>query len=1103
MTQTLPPPDLSPAQRRAVEAPGGAFVDAGAGSGKTTVLVERYVRALTERNLLPANVLAVTFTRRAAGEMRQRIRARLRHEGLDRLIPLVEGGWIDTIHATCQKILGEFPDEAGLTRGLRVADQVETALLRETAFDRALAGALEEGGDAAMELLTGYGSSTLRLVVGQLLEGARTRGLAPVAPTGSATRAELAAWAERLRVEALAMSTAGTDSDRAVQRRRAALDLLDLLDREPEPVELVDLSEYARGEREYTSLIADVERVARDVVAGELHAPLQDLLDRYAAAYEAVKDEAGALDYHDLQLRTRRLLEEHPAVRDALRERFREVMVDEFQDTDGLQVAIIDLLRAPETPILCVGDEQQAIYGFRGADVEVFRRMREQAAGDDHPAELVPLHDNRRSVPAILDAVNEVFAGDDRFDHRPLAPVLAEAEPGPVVEVLVGVGDKLDDARAVEAALLAERLRELVDGGVCGYGGIALLFRAGTSAPIFEEALRAADIPTVSSTGRGFLRRQSVRDVIALLRVLWNRDDDHALVTCLASPMAGVSNDGLALMRTAVKWEFSGALDALASVPLADDDMARALALRDALERLRARAGRLGLGDLVAAAIEETRYDLAVLALPDGPERLANLAKLERVARAFEAARGPDLPAFVRAVESGRLDTDISTDGVTASEGDDAVRLLTIHQAKGLEFPVVVLADTGGRPRPEVPEAIVAADGAVAALVPAATGDPRPTRAHEGLLEAIRAGEERESLRTTYVAWTRAERRLIVSGAATAKSGAQSGSTLAWVLGRLDDGGALGEREVESGPARVLVRVSADRPGEAAPERRDDTIELVLDDGTPQLLLDVDASHDAPVPAGAGLAPLAPLPDGGGWAPPGLSYSALDLHARCPYRFQVERMLGVPKEEAGGSAAVGKAVHRAIETGGDAGEILAAAAPEADPADAGTARDALARWTGSPLARRFAELAGVAHEQPFLLALGPATVTGFYDLAAADGDLLVIGDVKVADLKGLTPDERRDQGYAVQEQAYALAALESGYAQVEVCFQWVGDDAAAQAMAARRFTAADRDRLRAELEARVAAALEGPWDPTPSETACAGCPALDMLCAGPALGARG
>ncbi|MFM7692694.1 MAG: PD-(D/E)XK nuclease family protein [Actinomycetota bacterium] len=308
---------------------------------------------------------------------------------------------------------------------------------------------------------------------------------------------------------------------------------------------------------------------------------------------------------------------------------------------------------------------------------------------------------------------------------------------------------------------------------------------------------------------------------------------------------------------------------------------------------------------------------------------------------------------------------------------------------------------------------------------------------------------------------------------------------------------------VESGPARIRVVASAERPTPVEPAVREDTTELVLDDGTPQLLLDVEASHQAPVAAGAALAPLAPLPGGSGWAPPGLSYSGLDLHARCPYRFQVERMLGVPKAEAGGAAAVGKAVHRAIETGGDPGELLAAAAPDADPADPGRARDALVRWQGSPLAQRFAGLDLVAHEQPFLLALGPATVTGYFDLAARDGDLLVIGDVKVADLKGLTPDARRDEGYAVQEQCYALAALESGVDRVEVCFQWVGDDAAAGAMAARTFTAADRDGLRAGLEARVAAALTGPWEPTPSETACAGCPALGMLCAGPALGRRG
>jgi superfamily I DNA/RNA helicase len=144
-------PPLSPPQLAAVEAPSGVFVDAGAGSGKTTVLVERYLRSITERNHLPSQVLAVTFTRRAAGELRERIRARLRGEGRADLIPLVEGGWIGTIHATCQRILVEFADQADVPPGLRVADNVETVLLRESAFDRALAALLHDLGDDRRE----------------------------------------------------------------------------------------------------------------------------------------------------------------------------------------------------------------------------------------------------------------------------------------------------------------------------------------------------------------------------------------------------------------------------------------------------------------------------------------------------------------------------------------------------------------------------------------------------------------------------------------------------------------------------------------------------------------------------------------------------------------------------------------------------------------------------------------------------------------------------------------------------------------------------------------------------------------------------------------
>ncbi len=1096
VSSSAPHPALSPAQSAAVHAPDGVFVDAGAGSGKTTVLVERYIRSVTDRNHLPSQVLAVTFTTRAAGELRERIRARLRGEEREDLIPLVEGGWIGTIHAACRKILAEFPEEAGLTRGLRVADQVETVLLRDDAFEQALTGMLHELGDDGLMLVASYGRDRLRDIALELLTGARVRGLSPLAPTGIATQAELMVAVVELQSAAEVMSTAGTDSDQAVRRRLAALDLLDLLARDPLPLELADLSLYARGDAAYQALIGEVEFAARDVVATTLHVPLQVLLDRFAAAYDTAKQAVGAVDNDDLQLRTRALLEGNQQVREALQERFKEILVDEFQDTDSLQNAIISLLRAPTTPMLVVGDEQQAIYGFRGAEVEVFRAERHRANGDDL-VEVVSLHENYRSIPPVLAAINGIFSREERFAHRPLTASRSHAGTEPVVELLIGAGDSINEARQIEATLVARRLRELVDAGQCRAGEIAVLFRAGTRALIYEQALRAEGLPTVSSTGRGFLQRQPVADVVAMLRVLWNRYDDLALLTCLASPMAGVSNDGLALMRAAVEWEFSDALENLGPVGLKDDDLARAITLRDAIARLRTLAGRIGLGDLVGSIVAETRYDLAILALTDGAERMANLEKLRRVAWAYDQARGPDLAGFVRAIESGRLDRELQTEGVIASEDDDAVRLLTVHQSKGLQFSVVVVADTAARTPAEGRPALVTAEGVSAAIVPATTNARCVTRALESAIAAAREASERESHRVTYVACTRAENRLIIAGARGGK--VESSSTLGWLLGLIDDDGAIGTRVLELDTARIAVEVSDQQVGPLLPPpAREDTVEFVLDDGGPQLALDVEAAGTHNGGTEVELSPLQPLPLADEWLAPVLSYSALDLFERCSYRFHVEYMLGVSSGQAGGAAAVGKAVHAAIELGEDidAGVLLLEEDPEAPVADQQKARDALRRWLASPMQARFAGLADVRHEQAFLLRLGAATVTGRFDLTAVDGDRLVIGDVKVGGLHGKTPDERRNHGYVVQEEVYALAALESGYGSVEVLYQWLGDDEAAGVLAARTYDAHERVALRDRLETRAAAALQGPWHATPSKQSCPDCPALGMLCAG-------
>jgi hypothetical protein len=232
--------------------------------------------------------------------------------------------------------------------------------------------------------------------------------------------------------------------------------------------------------------------------------------------------------------------------------------------------------------------------------------------------------------------------------------------------------------------------------------------------------------------------------------------------------------------------------------------------------------------------------------------------------------------------------------------------------------------------------------------------------------------------------------------------------------------------------------------------------------------------------------------------PSSLSYSALGLYARCPYRFRLERIGGLPAAPPGGAAAVGRAVHRAIElgAGADAATLLREADPTADPADVPTVRDAIDRYTRSPLAARLAGFAEVRHEQPFAFLIGDVVIAGRYDLTAEEDGRFVIGDIKVGPLDGRRAEECRDADYAVQEAVYALAALEAGHEHVTVVYQWVGDDEAATHSAERTFGSADRDPLRARLATLVDGAVHGPWEARPSTRVCRDCPALGVVCAG-------
>jgi ATP-dependent helicase/nuclease subunit A len=327
-------------------------------------------------------------------------------------------------------------------------------------------------------------------------------------------------------------------------------------------------------------------------------------------------------------------------------------MVDEFQDTNRLQCELIDLVAHPEaTEVFTVGDEFQSIYGFRHADVEVFRERRAQAPY------LLTLRSNYRSRPQVLAAVNFLFADTFGGEYQPLTASAEFADPvfGHPVELLVtdkrGYRDTGEHWRQGEARKIAERVRELVDSGEALPGEIVVLFAAGTDAERYEEALRRVGMPTYRATGRGYFGQQQVADLLAYLRLVHNRYDDVALATVLASPFVGVSNDALVLLRrNAPRRPLFTALEKGMPDGLSSSDERLLRAFRQRYERLVRASARVGVERLCEQIVAEHDYDLAVLARWDGSRRFANLRKLGRLARDYEAIRGADLAGFVRFV---------------------------------------------------------------------------------------------------------------------------------------------------------------------------------------------------------------------------------------------------------------------------------------------------------------------------------------------------------------------------------------------------------------------------------------------------------------------
>ena len=1138
--------ELTPEQRRAVERRDGSLlVRAGAGTGKTTVLVERFVQAVAEDGVDVEQVLAITFTDKAAAEMKNRVRRRFLELGRREDARAAESAWVSTIHGLCARILRAHALSAGIDPDFRVLDEVDAERLAADAFDGALEEFMAVGSapdPERVEMVAAYTPDRLRDMVRTAYSHLRSRGerrpqLEETLPPQPAGEEERLGAAARAALAELAVAGGGVTVEKAIASIEARAEIKG----KATALESETCGEYRDALAAYRT-VEVAEREHRD------HTMLRVLLELYGERYSRAKRERSGLDFEDLELVARDLLARDEGLREMYSSRFEHVLVDEFQDTNRLQNELLGLLsRGPRSPasaeqgagnLFRVGDENQSIYRFRNADLGVFREHWQEAQQAGR-AESITV--NFRARGEVLDAIDLAFERTWGESFEPLREAAGSREAAAVVEPCVDLlvvdrgpaawkeltdqGDPFGEAlhgappwRAAEARLLAKRVDELTRGGPWSYGDVVLLFRATTAMGLFERALDERGIPVHVVGGRGYWGQQQVADLRHWLAALANPLDGLALYSVLASPLAGLSLDAVALIGLQARrsrwdpWRIvrEPTEELVGSLPDGDRPKLRAFVERfDAERRI---AGQVSLETLIDRAVTLTGYDRHLLALPGGTRRMANVRKLMRMARQYEADEGRDLRGFIDAVAERDVIQTREGEAPLEAEALDAVRMMTVHRAKGLEFPVVCLADLGKDGRDDDGQLRISEDGSIGLrLANLGGGAVDSTRLAQIKADGKRAAEEEER-RIFYVAVTRAQEHLVLSGAtdlAKRPEPAELAEPMRWIwrgfCAGLPTDGASGTHVDAREGREVAVRWTVCAA---------DTVDAVL-----------PAADRAPAGPEGELEPryeqpllelgLPPAPRA--LAVSRLSYSGLEAYRRCGYRFFLERTLQLsrvdapPGEEpaAPGLSALlrGTVVHGLLESldfgepvvpsDSDVAAAIEQHGVEALTADVADARTMVERLAKSALRERLARARRVRTELPFAFTLDldsrSLLVNGVVDVHADEGARTLVVDWKSDALGGREPEELTRQDYSTQRMIYALAALKAGAERTEVvhCYLERPDEPAVAL-----YEAADMEALERQLLGLARGVVDGRFEPSaePNFSLCADCPGRAALC---------
>lgn len=952
-------------------------VVAGPGSGKTRVLVARFCW-LIEQGVAPGRILAFTFTDKAAAEIKSRLANEFR--GSPEILEQIERAWVSTMHGFCARLLREHAIDAGVDVGFSVWDQVTSATRLRQAAEQALDEQFGSDQDGSVSLLTALDVSSspigrrpdLPAALISVYEAARIAGEDLEGLANLRTEQPMPAISDILTAvgPVLDLSEEWSTAKRREKREQLRVWVDEARKLAANPITEQHFRVIDAFRPNLQGLTAPVKEVLRDcrdrlapsvsqALATRHYMPQRErlvgVLRRIDSLYRSQKAETGALDFSDLEEHAVALLEDRPQIRERVRNRFEHILMDELQDTNPLQWRFVNLIRRPER-FFAVGDPNQSIFGFRHADPGVYRGYRGEL--ERAGLEVDKLTANYRTRPQILDTVEQLLEGQPGLETEPMEAGRDFPEvSGPSVEAWVAEGESTEGAEEHEAAWVAHRIAEIREAEGRSWRDFAVLARKVSALRTVEQALKQRRIPCLVVGGRTLLESREVLDLILALSVIANTADEVCLAGLLRSPLVGVSDETLLRLKLEGDlWESMNDSAWLRTAGCDPDDIERIEWFRLTVEQLRANRDTISPDILLSRLLDESGYEDTL-----ADHESANIEKSLVLVRAVweqQHLSPADLVTWLAEVRSAESEAE-----APPSEAADAVRLMTVHGAKGLEFPVVFVA--------ALHKGVSSALDPISYSAKAGFGvrwrDPvTGKRAPDGAFASIESEQKRKSaeeeMRLLYVALTRAEDHLVLSYAAAERS---RGS--AW--------------------SRLVAERLQPQPVELTPEN-----------GRPPEL------HIPPASEPPGL--LDPS-ETGGQHDSSAAVTDLTEFQACPRRYYLGRYLGFDSTDSlpaahPAAADLGTQVHKIL-----AGEEVEEPSQEA--------LDLVESFRNGPLNARMQRASRTEHEFEFRIAIENIVLRGKIDLWFEEAGELVLVDYKT------DRDESRREPYELQLRLYALA----------------------------------------------------------------------------------